>query len=110
MVQIYEDLGDGYKEEQSYFIQNGFSRENEISLELSVEDKVRTLRVDPAMYPCMVRILEASFNGKAIDTSNTRQVVINGARLGKGAGMVFATNDPNLNFRLDKLHRQRKEK
>lgn len=109
MVQIYEDLGDGYKEEQSYFIQNGFSRENEISLELSVEDKVRTLRVDPAMYPCMVRILEASFNGKAIDTSNTRQVVINGARLGKGAGMVFATNDPNLNFRLDKLHRQEKK-
>ena len=63
-IQIYEDRGEGYKEEESYFVKDAYEGENLIHLTLSVDGNVKMLRVDPAMDYCAVKIKELLFNGE----------------------------------------------
>ena len=108
-IQIYEDRGQGYREEDSYFIKDAYESEQEASLTLKVSGEVKNLRIDPAMTGCIVKIKELSFNGAPINGANQRVAVYNGKVSGKKSGqpsIVFATEDPNMNFRLDRLQRQ----
>lgn len=111
-VQIYEDLGQGYKEEDSYFVKDAYRGENRIELELKVSGNVRMLRIDPAMDSCMVKVEEITFNGEPVTLQNKKNLLING-RLMKSANkdnnhpsMVFPTLDPNINLVLEGLDRQ----
>lgn len=112
-VQIYEDLGDGYQEENSYFVKDAYQGENHIELEIPVSGNVKMLRIDPCMDSCMVKICALTLNGAEIPLQNKKNLLING-RLIKAArkeeayhpSMVFATTDPNINLVLEGLERK----
>lgn len=111
-VQIYEDRGEGYKEEASYFVREAYQGENHIELKLAVSGDVRMLRIDPAFGSCLVKIQEASFNGQAVRLDKRKLLYTNG-RILKSAekgeycpSIVFATDDPNINLGIGELERQ----
>ncbi len=103
-VQIYEDMGDGYKEEKSYFVQDAYQGGNLIELELEVSNQVQKLRIDPSMDSCIVKILEMTFNGVQVPLEN-RKVLISNGKIVKSVQptLVFATTDPNINIDIQKL-------
>lgn len=102
-VQVYMDRGHGYSEEDSFFVKDAYEGENRIALSLEVEKDVKMLRVDPAMDYCAVKIEKLMFNGIPIDEGR-KNVAVNGKKLGKGS-YVFATKDPNINIKLDRLEK-----
>jgi len=113
-VQIYEDTGKGFNEEESYFVREAYQGENLIELELSVSGNVRMLRIDPAFDSCMVKILEMTFNGERVPLEKKKVLLANG-RIMKPAGkedeeyspsIVFATADPNIYIDLTQLDRK----
>lgn len=112
-VQIYEDRGEGYSEEESYFPKEAYEGENRIDLELQVKGEVENLRIDPGMCPCTVKILEMSFNGMSVPLERRRVLSANGRILRSPEkeasccpSIVFATEDPNISIRLSGLDRR----
>lgn len=103
-VQIYEDKGKGYSEEESYFVQEAYQGENLIELELKVSGDVRMLRIDPAMETCMVKILELTLNGETVPMDKKKNILVNG-RVAKPGSFVFPTEDPNINIVMTELKR-----
>lgn len=112
-VQIYEDTGEGYTEEASYFAKEAYQGENLIELQLEVSGDVKMLRIDPAMDSCMVTIQEMTFNGTAVPLEKRKMLITNG-KLAKPAGngkgsyqpsIVFPTTDPNINISVSELER-----
>jgi len=112
-VQIYEDKGKGYQEEESYFVKDAYQGENLIELELKVSGDVRMLRIDPAMDSCMIKILEMTFNGERVPMEEKKMLIPNG-RIAKSGekgevyrpSIVFPTTDPNLNIDIARLDRK----
>ena len=104
-VQIYEDRGNGFCEENSYFVPEAYQGENLIELELAVSGDVLTLRIDPAFDSCVVRVEEMTFNGEAVSPERKKILAVNG-RIAKPATMIFPTVDPNINIALSELERQ----
>lgn len=103
-VQIYEDRGKGYIEEESYFVQEAYQGENLIELELSVSGDVQMLRIDPAFASCMVKIQELTFNGQPVPLEKKKVILVNG-KTAKPGSFVFPTEDPNINIALSELSR-----
>lgn len=103
-VQIYEDKGKGYSEEESYFVQEAYQGENLIELELKVSGDVRMLRIDPAMGTCMVKILEMTLNGETVPMDKRKNILING-KVAKPGTFIFPTEDPNINIVMTALKR-----
>lgn len=105
LIQIYEDKGEGFKEETSYFIYREITEEvQEVYLTLSVETGVRQLRVDPAFTDCMVQIKELKWNDEKLAWSGKHSVLTtNGSRLDDTDSFVFPTKDPNLVISLQGL-------
>ena len=101
-VQVYEDKGMGYSEENSYFVEEAYISEHNMEVTLKVTGDVKHLRIDPAMDSCICRIVEFTFNGEDVPFSNRKAVTINGRMA--GSSMVFATNDPNINLHLVNLN------
>lgn len=104
-VQIYEDRGNGYSEEESYFVRDAYQGGNLIELELRVSGDVRQLRIDPAFDSCVVRIQEMTFNGEAVPFDRRKVLIVNG-RIAKPATLIFPTVDPNINVILSELDRK----
>ena len=97
-VQVYEDKGNGYSEEDSYFVEDAYVSEHSMEVTLKVVKDVKHLRIDPAMDSCVCRIKEFTFNGEEVPFSNRKAVTINGRMAGNS--MVFSTADPNINLHL----------
>lgn len=114
LVQIFEDRGKGYSEDESYFVRDAFKSIDLIELELSVEGDVERLRIDPAFLPCAVRIQEMTFNGHDILSDWSDLLSANGKIMiaaekkdGRSCPLiVFPTDDPNINIELCRLERQ----
>lgn len=111
LVQIYEDCGEGYKEEESYFVRDAYQGDREIELTLNVSGNVKMLRIDPAMDSCIIKIEEMTFNGQRVPMEKHKLLLPNG-RIMKPAdkeaknycpSIVFPTEDPNLNIDLQQL-------
>ena len=47
-------------------VSTGYNDKNEIDLDIRVPKDCRTVRVDPAFAPCIVTILDATWNGKPV--------------------------------------------
>jgi len=113
-VQIYEDKGEGCKEEESYFVKDAYQGEQLIEMELAVDGNVHILRIDPAFDSCMVKILEMTFNGERVPLEKRKVLLVNGriCRPEKTTGdmyqpsIVFPTTDPNINIDLQLLERK----
>lgn len=113
-VQIYEDRGAGFQEEESYFVREAYQGEALIEMTLSVSGDVRVLRIDPALASCMVKIAEMTFNGEAVPLKSRKVLACNG-RIARTGGheeggyrptLIFATQDPNININLEALSRK----
>ena len=95
-VQVYEDSGDGFSEENSYFVPDAYQGEQEIEMELKVDGNVRVLRVDPCMDACVVRFIEFTWNGEKIPLRDHKIFMANGRLLKPADGIVFFETDPNM--------------
>lgn len=109
-VQIYEDRGQGFKEEQSYFVEHALTHCDEMELRLQVSSGMKALRVDPCEEPCLIQIKKLWWNEE--EQFLDKQITVNGIK-GKGAKSgyaeyVFATRDPNFTISLDKLTEKEK--
>ncbi|MCM1025742.1 MAG: class I SAM-dependent methyltransferase [Roseburia sp.] len=104
-VQIYEDRGSGFSEEESYFIPEAYQGENRIELKLPVSGEVQALRIDPSFASCVVRIEEMTFNGEAVPFDKKKVLQVNG-RIARPATLIFPTADPNICLSLRELNRQ----
>lgn len=102
-VQIYEDRGAGYSEENSYFISDAYQGEGLIEFEIPIDADVKMLRIDPAMDSCIVKIEEMTFNGVKVPIDSRKVMITNGKR--EQNSVVFATKDPNINIRLEGLEK-----
>ena len=113
-VQIYEDRGEGFKEEESYFVRDAYRGEQQIELELAVDGNVHVLRVDPAFDSCMVKLLEVTFNGERVPLEKRKLLLANGKIIKPAEqgnenyqpDIVFPTTDPNINLDLTLLERR----
>lgn len=101
-VQIYEDWGKGYGEEDSYFVQEAYTGEHLLEICLKVSGDVHHLRIDPAMTSGILRVKEFTLNGESIPVSNRKAVTING-RMAENT-FVFASTDPNINLHLENMN------
>ena len=106
-VQVYEDTGEGYREETSYFVPDAYRREDEIDFTIPVSGKIKNLRIDPALYSCLVKVTGLYWNGESICPGKRKLFVVNGRQIplhGKEAAeFLFPTQDPNLNIRIEKV-------
>lgn len=118
-VQIFEDFGGGYSPADSYYIHDAYLADDWIRAQIVCRPGTKGIRLDPAEVPCIVRIKEVTYGGKRLTTKQLLQAVVtNGEALGDGAAaaggngesadsgmtsVLFDTNDPNINVRLDQL-------
>lgn len=105
-VQIYEDYGSGFAEENSYFVKEAYQSEQDIELSIKVDGNVKVLRIDPSMDTCVVRIEEMIFNGVAVPLDNKNIFYTNGKMLKPATGAVFPTADPNIYIKVSDMERQ----
>ncbi len=111
-VQIYEDRGRGFNEEESYFARDAYQGEDLIELDIKTDAQVRAVRIDPSFDCCVVRIRELTFNGERIPV-NRKTFSSNGKIFNKGESrggdgvisIVFPTEDPNISLCLERLER-----
>lgn len=103
-VQIYEDTGKGFNEEQSFFLDEAVGEqiritpEGAMELEVTIPRGRSELRVDPCSEFCLIYICEIKWNGTPIPWKN-RQIQINGFKVGENT-YVFPTRDPNITISL----------
>ncbi|RKM59488.1 class I SAM-dependent methyltransferase [Butyrivibrio sp. XB500-5] len=100
-IQIYMDEGTGYSEDDSFFPEEQYDEKNIVTLNIEVPSSCKTLRVDPAFSPCLVTILDATWNDDSIE-DGTADISVNP---GNGEWLsddsfVFNSDDPNIEFDL----------
>lgn len=105
-VQVYEDKGGGFSEQESYFVYEMYPNDREVDLELPVGGDVETFRIDPSMEPCVVKIEELTFNGQEVPIKNKKVFYTNGKSLKQTQNFVFPAADPNLYVKVAALERQ----
>lgn len=107
-VQIYTDCGEGFCEENSYFLTNAECMEAEtdkaskhLSTIITIADTTKRVRLDPAMEACIVKIQSIQINGQACKQYQSNGKIINEDTI------VFATADPNITIEVGKyaVHR-----
>ncbi|MCM1241342.1 MAG: class I SAM-dependent methyltransferase [Roseburia sp.] len=124
-VQIYEDVGEGFTEERSYYPEGESLSEEadgKCHLQLSVKGGRKALRIDPCSDYCIVRVEEIKWNdivlfgegikGKTAKSSSketqikiTDDIYTNGICIGEGV-YAFDTEDPNITIILSGLTQQ----
>lgn len=102
-IQIYEDRGEGYREEESRMVSDAYVDEKTAQLELTVDKNVRMIRIDPAFHSCAVKLEALTFNGEDIPIDK-KHLLLNG-RIARPSTIVFPTDDPIINVLLEKLPR-----
>ncbi len=119
-MQIFEDFGEGYTQEHSYYMENTHLDGDRIQAEIVCKPGVKGIRLDPLEEPCLIRILRVCYGGHELTGQQlAKALVTNGETLGEGrkAGhkteekdgmhtVLFAHHDPNINVRLDMLSAQ----
>lgn len=114
-MQVFEDFGEGYSAEHSYYIEDSNLTNDKIRAEIICREKTAGIRLDPAEEPCLVRVEAVTYCGRRLTGEQLGQVVVtNGTVLEDGedaaarTGMptvLFEDADPNINIRLDALDR-----
>ena len=102
-IQIYEDTGKGFSEEQSFFPEEDgeqLVRTDGGGVELSVRiPRGRSaLRIDPGSHACLIYIKRISWNGEEVPLKG-KQIQMNGFKIGEDV-YAFPTEDPNITLSL----------
>lgn len=105
-VQIYLDEGAGFSEENSYFLPEKDRKDSSLEIRVEEGEKIKALRLDPAMDYCMVCVKSLKVRGKELPLTD-KNIKTNGKRISKDT-VVFGTQDPNITIEnLDKRLRVR---
>lgn len=103
-IQIYEDTGKGFREEQSFFLdetaeeQVFVTSDGMTELGIVVAGGRSALRIDPCSDCCVVYLKELKWNGESLSLKG-RQVQVNGFKVGENT-YAFPTKDPNITVSL----------
>ena len=105
-VQIYEDTGKGFNEEQSFFLdensdQVSISPTGSMELTVEISRGRSALRIDPCNDYCLICLQSIVWNGAAIPLKG-KQIRMNGFKVGEDT-YVFPTKDPNITLSLLEL-------
>ncbi|MDD3368562.1 MAG: class I SAM-dependent methyltransferase [Lachnospiraceae bacterium] len=102
-VQIYLDKGNGFREEESFFLPDAFVSEQEIECSIKVDGNTAAVRIDPAFTACLIKVRELVLNGEPV-LFDKKNITCNGKLLpAKGTeypAMIFATEDPGIYVNL----------
>jgi len=109
-IQVYEDRGEGFGEEASYFVEDACWEEEQVEFELDVEKAVKNLRIDPAFEPCAVKLLALTLNGERVPLQKKKLLDTNGwiqrpAEKGEiyCPTIAYATEDPHFTIDMSLL-------
>ena len=102
-IQIYEDFGNGFSEENSYFVTDYLQTGKEVSVQIPLKSGLKRLRIDPGNKPAIVIV-------RALQTGTTDLSYLlskkdflkrdtNGKRL-LSNGYLFTNNDPHFAFSI----------
>ena len=105
-VQIYEDMGEGFSEENSFFLEEIETQQKEF--QLIVKEGRKALRIDPCSDYCIVRIKDIKWNDESVPLKN-KKFMTNGFRIGEGV-YGFATQDPNITLYVSELENRQENK
>lgn len=102
-VQIYEDTGKGFHEEQSFFLdENGDQvvtlSDGAMELQVEIGRGRSALRIDPCSDYCLIYLKSILWNGEQIPLKG-RQIQMNGFKVGENT-YAFPTKDPNITLSL----------
>lgn len=124
-VQIYEDLGEGFSEQNSFFPdelplkrileetpEEEFAKEsyiqeadsNERKFKVKIEKGRKALRLDPCSDCCMVWLKEIKWNDTAI-LPKSKCISSNGFRIGDSI-YAFDTKDPGITIQLSEMEQR----
>lgn len=110
-VQIYENSGNGYSEEASYFVPEAYLTDREVEFSIKLSPNLRSIRIDPSMASCVVKIKEMTLNGGKVPLKSPFFLQSNGkicSRKKDKQGncqptVFFGSPDPQLRLNLKKL-------
>lgn len=102
-IQIYEDTGKGFREEQSFFAEEDGEQvvrtgENTVALSVRIPKGRSAVRIDPGSHACVIYIQRIGWNGEEIPLKG-KQIQMNGFRVGEDV-YAFPTEDPNITLSL----------
>lgn len=126
-VQIYEDMGEGFSEQNSFFpdelplkrilseetyTEEEFAEEsfeqdsilNEIEFRVKIKAGSKALRIDPCSECCIVWLKEIKWNDTVISTKN-KCMSANGFKAGEDI-YAFDTEDPGITIQLSELEKR----
>ncbi|NLL79557.1 MAG: class I SAM-dependent methyltransferase [Clostridiales bacterium] len=109
-VQIYEDTGSGFSEEQSFFLPDAYEGRdvygagNKIAFDINIAEDVRAIRIDPAMENCMVTVEELLlYESDTVEKQiSMGECLLNGKLISDNV-VIFATEDPNMTIDFMRL-------
>lgn len=90
LVQIYQDRGEGFSEEGSEWIEPRQEEDGTLCVSVSIAEDIRSLRIDPARYACIVAVEE-------IGGYPWKRLAHNGIEIAPQV-YLFAHEDPNFTF------------
>ncbi len=98
-VQVYYDRGEGFSEADSFFLKEHYEEEGLIRFTLEIPGDVRSLRIDPAICPCVAMVRRIDREGESC-----RELLKKPRHNGIAAagGVLFTTSDPWFMWNLSK--------
>lgn len=96
-MQIYEDTGRGFSEEESWFLSEDVATQEEITLQ--IPGGRRAFRIDPCSDCCIVYLKYVKWNGQDLLEAG-KHIVTNGFPIGENT-YGFDTTDPNITVNLE---------
>ena len=105
-IQIYEDTGKGFSEEQSYRIQNIARIGDNYDFDIKLNPDLINVRIDPCDRPCIVSVESVQMDGEEL-VSKLAGKGQNGFRAHNGVRLAnnsffFADGDPHFMWKVDK--------
>lgn len=103
-IQIYLDRGNGYSEEDAFFLEEGYDGDGKIETTFMIPSETKELRIDPCMDACIVEIQEISLNGERLPLLEHKFLTSNGKELfdkeRDSATLIFGNTDPGFSVRV----------
>lgn len=102
-IQIYEDTGNGFREEQSFFPEEDGeqlvrSADGMVELCVKIGRGRSALRIDPGSSACLIWVKRIVWNGETVPFKG-KHLQTNGFRIGEDV-YAFPTEDPNITLSL----------
>ena len=98
-IQLYFNYGQGYSEANSKYLPDVYLEPNHIVADIELDGNLKSIRIDPADYTCIVRMNELDINGNNL-LDNKKVFTTNGKCM-KTRAFVFNTEDPNMEIQLN---------